>query len=246
MRKIVLSSRMKAVADMVIPGGVVADIGCDHAFVSIYLVEHQIAPKVIASDVKIGPTSIALNNVKERKLEKQIEIRLGNGLGTLQPKEADTIIIAGLGGILMNQILEEQRQIALSVKQLVLQPQSDIGLIRKKLREMKAEIVREEMLVDMGKYYTIMDARLLDSECLSVRRNSQSVENINQELYDRYGRYLLENKHPVLFSYLQKEYEENKKTMDHLSKQSSDKAKQRLRELECEQRYIDKAFSYYK
>lgn len=245
MKKIVLNTRMKTVADMVIPGGVVADIGCDHAFVSIYLVENQIARKVIASDVKTGPFSIALNNVKERALENHIDIRLGNGLETLQPKEADTIIVAGMGGILMNQILNQQKQIALSVKQLVLQPQSDIELVRKNLRDMKAKVVREDMVVDMGKYYTIIDARFLDLERKSSAEIIQSDIAVNQEVYDRYGRYLLERKHPVLFSYLEKEYTENQKTIDHLQQQKSKKAVQRLSELECEQKYIEIAFSYY-
>lgn len=239
MSKIHLSIRMKTVADMVIPGGVIADIGCDHAFVSIYLIEHQIAKKVIASDVRTGPISIASNNVTKSGLEDHIDIRLGNGLETLQPQEADTIIIAGMGGILMNQIIERREQVAKSVKQLVLQPQSDIDLVRKKLRDMDATIVREDMVVDMGKYYTVIDARFHTDGYQPVS------SNFEQELYDRYGAFLLQNKHPVLFAYLEKEYAANEKILVTLEEQDSENAKRKKLELQHLKQYMEAAFKYY-
>ena len=110
---IVLSKRMEAVVNMVSPQSLVvpekkciADIGCDHAYVSIALMERGLADKVIAMDVRKGPLEIAAKNVAEYGMENNIELRLSDGMERLKPGEADAIIIAGMGGLLMCSILE--------------------------------------------------------------------------------------------------------------------------------------------
>ena len=100
-----LSKRMQAVADMV-DGENVADIGCDHAFVSIYLAGKPFVKKVIAMDVKTGPVDIAKANVAAYNLENKIEIRMSDGFGNLEVGEADVAVIAGMGGYLMIDILK--------------------------------------------------------------------------------------------------------------------------------------------
>ena len=94
-KNIELSLRMQTVADMVQPGGRVCDIGCDHAFVSIYLVANGIADHVIASDVRTGPCAIARENIARWGMDDRIDLRLGDGLDTVKPGETDSIIIAG-------------------------------------------------------------------------------------------------------------------------------------------------------
>ncbi len=125
MKDIELSLRMKTVADMVKPGGRVCDIGCDHAFVSIYLVANGISDRVIASDVRTGPCAIARDNIARWNMTDRIDLRLGNGLATISPGEVDSIIIAGMGGILITDILEAGMDVVQSAGQLVLQPQSE-------------------------------------------------------------------------------------------------------------------------
>lgn len=252
MKKMDLSVRMKTVADMVIQGAAVADIGCDHAFVSIYLMERQRAKRVIASDVRPGPLSIAYNNIKKRNMEQCIELRQGDGLAAIRPYEVDTIILAGMGGILMNRILEQKKETVFTARQLVLQPQSDLCLVRKKLRELGIVIVREEMVVDMGKYYTILDARTKssdqppDSDSGDAHAAQGSYDpDEKQELYDRYGEYLLAGAHPVLLSYLKKQYADHERILAELETQSSEKARIRADKLKEEQDYILGALAYY-
>ncbi len=132
---------------------VVADIGCDHGYVSIYLVESGIAGRAIAMDVRKGPLSGALNNIHDFGLSDYIKTRLSDGLKALEPGEADAIIIAGMGGKLMMRILEEGDPVALGVCYGVLQPQSDLGEFRKYLRDKEYVILDEKVILDDGKYY---------------------------------------------------------------------------------------------
>ena len=102
--KIVLSDRMKRIADMVTPGRVTADIGCDHGLVSAYLVDMGICPKVYAMDVAEGPLESAKKNTRE--FSDRIELRLSDGFEALEKGETDCAIIAGMGGHLVLSILE--------------------------------------------------------------------------------------------------------------------------------------------
>ena len=106
-KNIVLSQRMRMVADMVSKGNVLADIGCDHGFVSIYLLENGICPKVIAMDVNEGPLLRAGEHIKERGLSPYIDVRLSDGMEKLLLGEADSILIAGMGGRLVIKILTD-------------------------------------------------------------------------------------------------------------------------------------------
>lgn len=155
-KNIELSLRMQTVADMVQPGGRVCDIGCDHAFVSIYLVANGIADRVIASDVRTGPCAIARDNIARWGMDDRIDLRLGDGLGTVKPGETDSIIIAGMGGILITDILDAGRAVVNTAKQLVLQPQSELEHVRRYIHGQGWLITDEKMLVDAGKYYVVM------------------------------------------------------------------------------------------
>lgn len=199
MRNIVLSKRMEAVVDMVPPqSSTVADVGCDHAYVSIALIKRNLAVNVIAMDVRKGPLEIAEYNIADQGLADKIELRLGDGFGRLLPDEADVIIIAGMGGLLIKRILEEGKAVLESERKrpcLILQPQSDLSEVRIFLQESAYHIVQEKMLVENGKYYTVMKA-LPGQE-----------ENAYNEVELLYGKVNLECRDEVLYSYLNKEME---------------------------------------
>lgn len=178
MKTMELSKRMQAVADMVLPGGVVADVGCDHAFVSIYLIENEMADRVIASDVRKGPVEIARRNVAGRNLQDRIDIRMGDGLSTLSVGEADTIILAGMGGLLMLDILKRQEAVVCGCRQMVLQPQSDVEKVRAYVDEKHYYLASEKMLVDAGKYYNILDIRIKNDAEIGQLAQSR-LENVN-------------------------------------------------------------------
>lgn len=193
---VVLSKRMQMVADMVTKGNVVADIGCDHGFVSIYLIEQGISPHVIAMDVNEGPLLRAKEHVEERGFHSCIDIRLSDGIEKLENKEADSIIIAGMGGRLVMKILSRHMDKVKELKEIILQPQSELHLVRRFLNEQGFVIAAENIVEDAGKFYP----------CIKAVVQEGQVPALSEE-QEWYGPILLKEKHPVLYTYLQKEKE---------------------------------------
>lgn len=241
MGKIDLSIRMKAVADMTVAGHTVADIGCDHAFVPIYLIENNISSRVIASDVRSGPCDVARRNIAEYGLTDVIDLRLGYGLDTIGEGEADTIIIAGMGGLLINSILDKGYRVAASAKQLILQPQSDIDKVRKNIIDKSWDIVSEDMLIDMGKYYTILNVATNHSEPHDRTQAADDVSSVRKAAYLKYGKYLIEHGNSVLKEYLISKRTANQKLILSLHNLESEKPRHRYNELLSEQRVIAEA-----
>ena len=155
-----LSKRLNAVAAMVTPGNAVCDVGCDHGYVSIFLAETGKSPKIYAMDVNKGPLERAAEHVKEAGLQDYIELILSDGLINMPEGKADTLICAGMGGKLVIKILSESIEKVKKLKELVLQPQSEIWLVREYLRTQGFVIVHEDMVVEDGKYYPILHVRV--------------------------------------------------------------------------------------
>lgn len=153
-----LSKRLQAVANLVSPKRRVADIGCDHGYVSIYLADVRKCPKVIAMDVRKGPLSQAQNNIHRFGMDDRIETRLSDGTALLKPDEVDTLLISGMGGRLIMRIVSEGLDRLGTFKELVLQPQSEAELVRKFLREHDYIIVDEDFVIEDGKNYPMMKA----------------------------------------------------------------------------------------
>ncbi|MGN0435206.1 MAG: tRNA (adenine(22)-N(1))-methyltransferase [Wujia sp.] len=228
-----LSDRMQAVADMVAgekkEGLVVADIGCDHAYVSIYLVQNAICHMAIAMDLRPGPLKIAGDNIRECGLASAIETRLSDGFEKLVPREADCAVIAGMGGLLMVDILKAGYMHTDAGITLVLQPQSDAHKVREYILEIGYDIFEECMLIDEGKYYTVMKAAPAKDRV----KPYSDVELL-------YGRKLIEGNSPVLRSYLEDKLHKNQELMGAMQHILSDKAKLRLEELMRENDLINK------
>lgn len=163
MRQVALSERLRTVAGMVTRGNRVCDVGCDHGFVPIYLVQQGISPGVLAMDLREGPLRAARGHVSAYGLEGQIETRLSDGLHNYKAGEADTLICAGMGGGLMMRILEAERDKTDSFQEMILQPQSEIEKFRGFLRESGYRILDEEMIAEDGKFYQVIRAAGKDS-----------------------------------------------------------------------------------
>lgn len=239
-----LSLRLQQVADFVTPCRTVADVGCDHGYVSIYLLQHGIAKHVIAMDVRTGPLSRAEQNRNSAKLQTQMECRLSDGLDKLRPEEADVIVIAGMGGPLMTDILEHGREKGVLTDFLVLQPQSDIPAVRRYLHKIGYQMVQEAFLIEEGKYYTVIQAEKKRTKETAV------LEALTwQDVEYQYGKYLLEHKNPVLLRYLEQEQELLKRIHASLEgqkvKNSTPKVEKRVQEIIEQIRLNQKAQSYY-
>lgn len=220
-----LSDRLQAVASFVTPGLRVADIGTDHGYIPIYLTEQGIIPYAIAMDINKGPILRAQENIKENSLEKFIETRLSNGFDKLEPGEADCAVIAGMGGELITNILNNGRNVVDGLKELVLSPHSEVWLVRKYLHNNDFKIIDEKMIIDEGKFYTI----------IKVVKGKDEI--YSEEDY-MYGKILIEKKDEVLMKYICKEYNKVEKIFENISKNGTDNAKSRIAELEKEKKML--------
>lgn len=172
MNEIKLSKRLKAVADYVDNGARLADIGSDHAYLPTYLMQELVIDFAVAGEVVKGPFEIAKNHVAEADLSDRIVVRLANGLGAIENTDKiDTIVIAGMGGILISEILEAGKEKLSPVKRLILQPNNHEESLRQWLVNHQFVIKKEEILLEAGKFYEIIVAEpvsKLMTEKLSV------------------------------------------------------------------------------
>lgn len=232
MGNVILSARMQAVADLVSKGNRVCDVGCDHGYVSIYLVQQGIAPGVLAMDINEGPLKRAQEHVEQAGLSEYITLRISDGLSAYRPGEAGTLICAGMGGRLMQRIMEQEPEKTKTFQELILQPQSEISAFRKFLRNVGYSIKWEDMILEEDKFYPIIKA-VPGKEC---------EEQADYELSDRYGPVLLANRHPVLIKYLKKEWKSSIQLREMLKAAgSSQRARQRLEELDGELHFLREA-----
>lgn len=154
--KIDLNNRLLSIANMIPRGHVVADIGTDHAYLPIYLIQESISPRVIATEIRQGPYKRALINVRKAGLQDFIEVRCGPGLKVLYPGEAGTAVIAGMGGETIAGIIRESRPVADSLNLMVLQPMRNLANLRKNLFAMGFKIIDEDVAIEDSRYYVIM------------------------------------------------------------------------------------------
>lgn len=214
-----LSNRMAAVAHLVPKGVTACDIGCDHGFVAIYLVEEKICPKVVAMDINKGPLLRAKEHIESVSLSTYIDTRLSDGLEKLQPGEAECMIAAGMGGRLIVKILSDYPEKVKELRYFVLQPQSELSFVRRYLREQGFKIRREDMVLEDGKFYPMMLAETASREVAFVAGDGQANcgessgcgqagEKISEQaeyaasLEDEFGPLLIRERHPVLLQYL--------------------------------------------
>ena len=141
-----LSDRLKKIADEIEAGETVADIGTDHGFLPIYLWENGKSPKVIMTDVSAGSLEKAHQNCTELHPDVHFDLRLGSGLEVIEPAEVDSVVLAGMGGILMSEILGADIEKARSYKKLILQPRTDVGKLRFWLYDNGFKIINEGLV----------------------------------------------------------------------------------------------------
>lgn len=223
-----LSLRLQKIADFVPDGEVMADVGTDHGHLPIYLVSSHKVKRAIAMDVRSGPLSRAEQAIRICGLQEQIQVRLSDGLAALLPGEAETVVIAGMGGALIQKIIGEGKHMWDSVGRWILSPQSEIGETRHWLERHGFSIEKEAMVLDAGKYYVIMDV-------------TRGFMHFKRECEYTYGEYLIHTGDSVLKEYLELEI---KKTQDIKQKLEAGESQQkgsperrlsRLEELRCQE-----------
>lgn len=236
--QIALSARLQMLARMVTSGSRVADVGCDHGFLSIYLIQAGISPKVVAMDVRKGPMEAASEHIARWGLGAYIETRRSDGLQELRSGEVDAMVCAGMGGPLMEKILTEGREKAGQMRELILQPQSEIPQFRGFLRGEGYRIVDEDMVCDSGKYYFAMRAVPARGRCGNLDKDP--------ERYDKFGKGLLQAGHPVLEQYLRRQEIILEGLAAELSAGHTDRTQTRLDEVYAELEDIRWAYQFFK
>lgn len=165
----------------------VADIGCDHAYLSILLARADENKKIIGADIKEGPLNRARENVERFGLSGRIELRLGDGLSPLKSGEVDTIVIAGMGALVISGILNEGAETAKNADRLILQPMSSAHELREFLYKNGYIIENEHLVREDRRIYTIIIAKSGDTgeftpgDCYVSRALRQSGDALYRE-----------------------------------------------------------------
>lgn len=184
-----LTKRLEAVYHLIQKDHIIADIGTDHGYLAAALVEGHKAEKVIASDVNKGPLESAKAHIASCHLEHVVDCRLGDGLQTLLPGEAPTVVLCGMGGFLMMDLLEEGPYWP---EHLVVQPQNGFKEFKRFLWAHGYHVEKEILVEDMGHLY----------EAWRYSRNKSSAINPYESLEEDHilwevGALLFESGHPL-------------------------------------------------
>ena len=208
-----LKGRLKLITEKIPKCDSLCDVGTDHAYIPIFSIENKICIKAIASDVRIGPLEIAKENIRLAGLKDKIETRLGGGLQPIRDGEVDTYVIAGMGGVLICDILKESYNKAQSAKTIILQPMNAIEILREWLLKNGFEIVDEELTSEGEKIYNVIVCKWTGT---IVRE---------PEIYYYVGRRLIERKDPLLATFLEKKLKQTNtilKEMKNIREESVD------------------------
>lgn len=248
-----LSKRLQTVANAVTPGSRVADVGTDHGYVPIYLVERGLCPGAIAMDVNEGPLARAEEHIRAEGLSDRIQTRKSDGLAALAPEETDAVVIAGMGGALMCRILQDATAFLEAGRELILQPQSEWFKVRRLLSASGYRITQEWFLEEEGKYYVVIKAGPVPGTLAEDAANAaaddaggdaadgaagDARDRFTDDFTCRYGAFLLDRRDPVLIAYLKKEAQKKRQILHNLS-ETDDKQRQRRRQLAKELRDIE-------
>ncbi|MEG1871060.1 MAG: class I SAM-dependent methyltransferase [Peptostreptococcaceae bacterium] len=188
-----LTDRLLKIASLVDDGKRVADIGTDHGYIPVYLLNEGVVPFAILADVNKGPLENASKEVRYNKLTDKTDLRLGSGIEVLEQGEVDEVIIAGMGGILISELLEAKKEVSNTVEKLILQPMQAQEELRKYLLSNGYEILNEVLVKEDFRVYEII-----------VTKYTGKNTEIQDEVYFEVGTKLIENKDPLLKEFLDK------------------------------------------
>jgi len=240
-KRLQLTGRLLALAEMVPDNSRLADVGCDHGYLDIYLVQTGKCPHAIAMDVRKGPLSAAADHIAQTGLADRIETRLSDGLEMYRCGEADVLVCAGMGGPLMQKILTDAPDKTADFRELILQPQSEIMEFRRFLRENLFDITQERVVYEEGKYYFPMKAVKG-----KIPKDRYESEDEYRECFDRFGECLLKSKDPLVKQYLLEQkvlYEQIKQRL-RTEGAANERIRIRLEEVEREAAVVSKALVF--
>lgn len=214
-----LSNRMIAITNFIPQNSIVADIGTDHGFIPMFLIENNISKKVIATDISQGSLDKTIGYIEKFKYDGLIEPRLGNGLEVIKAFEVDTVVIAGMGGLLIKDILEKDINLTYSFQNFILQPMVASHELREYLLSNGFMIIDEDLICEDGKFYEIIFAK-------------KGKAKLDKGIYLEISRKIIEKRHPLLKEFINYKINMLMNILNNLDDKTSEKVKLRCEELE--------------
>ncbi|HBH3639143.1 TPA: SAM-dependent methyltransferase [Clostridioides difficile] len=188
-----LTDRLLEIASLVSDGKKIADIGTDHGYIPVYLLKEGKVPFAVLADVNKGPLDNAHKEVIQNNLLDKVDLRLGSGIEILEIGEVEEVIIAGMGGILISELLEAKKEVAHNVEKLILQPMQAQEELRYYLLNNGYEILEEVLVREDFRIYEIIVAKYTGKNTI-----------IEDEIYYKVGIKLLENKDSLFNDFIEK------------------------------------------
>ncbi|CCL82967.1 tRNA (adenine(22)-N(1))-methyltransferase TrmK [Clostridioides difficile] len=188
-----LTDRLLKIASLVSDGKKIADIGTDHGYIPVYLLKEGKVPFAVLADVNKGPLDNAHKEVIQNNLLDKVDLRLGSGIEILEIGEVEEVIIAGMGGILISELLEAKKEVAHNVEKLILQPMQAQEELRYYLLNNGYEILEEVLVREDFRIYEIIVAKYIGKNTI-----------IEDEIYYEVGIKLLENKDSLFNDFIEK------------------------------------------
>ncbi|MBE6051647.1 MAG: SAM-dependent methyltransferase [Clostridium sp.] len=224
-----LSKRLKFIADKIDKCESIIDVGTDHGYIPIYAVKNNLCNKAIASDINKDPVKKAKLNASLEGVGKEVDVRLGGGLETVKINEVDGVIIAGMGGNLIRDILEKDMEKVEKYKFLILQPAQNPEVLREYLYNNNYEIITEDLCFDEGIFYELFKVKF---------SKEKQIDNLTMDSYE-FSPVLIKDKHHLMFEYLESKEAKYKKILGFI-KDDTDSAKERKADIERKIELIDK------
>jgi tRNA (adenine22-N1)-methyltransferase len=242
-----LSRRLATIAGLVPTGSRVADIGSDHALLPVFLCQQGKASYAIAGELNDGPYRAAQQQVRYAGLTDRIAVRQGDGLAVVNPGEADTITIAGMGGSLMVHILTRGKLALQGVQRLILQPNVAEDAVRRWMYEEQWCLKEELILEEDGKIYEILVAeRTADAKDKNEQLFSPKFVrgiHLSGDMLFKLGPFLVEQGADVFIQKWQLELDKTKKILKQLAKSDAEAAREKEIELRSEVRIIEEVLT---
>lgn len=233
MASIMISDRLRTIAEFCPAGARVADIGSDHALLASYLVLQTIASAVVAGEINEGPYLAAKRQVDSILAGNRISVRRGDGLAVIEKLEVDVVCIAGMGGQLITSILETGKEKLEGVKRLILQPNVGEDTVRRWLLSNGWELVAERILEEDGVIYEVLVADRGEAKQPYLNQ-SRSLEELL-----RLGPFLWQEKSPVLLKKLEREQDKWHKIHAQMSQSDRPETRERLHEVQQEIHWLN-------
>ena len=211
-------NRLEAIVSLIDKCDTLADIGTDHGYVAEMAIKDKLCKRVIATDINKGPLNSAVNHLTELGYENIVDFRLGGGLTVINENEIDCAVVAGMGGELISTILEDSKNVSVTVNSFVLQPMTNIDVLRRYLYDNGYSIIKEIIVKEYHHYYFIMKVINEKSIC-------------EDDIYYDISKYLFDNKDKLLLEYIKRNIETNKKIIENISNSKKQDNSLKLNEL---------------